>query len=432
MPWLSSFLAIPSCHPVNCSAKYKSPVTCVSPNEHREKVIDMLEQRAQRINFLGYVIVDSEDSTMLARTFHGCQEGFNYFIDYVCLSIIPFLEDIPPYATCIHETVWETLSDIGNNKFCEDDNRKNIKIVNKFDSVCKDHNALMPNYVPPDVIQLILDEVLPQPFVAIHRLTGINAWRSTSGEICSKHTKCKKYPQNHILFALDQVDVNIPHYVICERQVDDGIIPPKLPGALRIFSCGEHLIPFALTCDGKADCPKGADEQQCSYVCTGTLCFSHCPFPACTCHHLYYQCEKGGCVPFGKFCDNTHDCPLGDDEVGCRSAVTENYDNVTYGLVTHATKCTGRLLPCRNGIECYSIFAVCQYDTIAPTGQLSHCTDGTHLTAETACYHTVCLESYKCRLSYCIPLRKVCDGVIDCPNGDDEASCANITCPGLI
>ena len=33
-------------------------------------------------------------------------------------------------------------------------------------------------------------------------------------------------------------------------------------------------------------------------------------------------------------------------------------------------------------------------------------------------------------MSYCIPSRKVCDGVIDCPVGDDEAMCTNLRCPG--
>lgn len=38
---------------------------------------------------------------------------------------------------------------------------------------------------------------------------------------------------------------------------------------------------------------------------------------------------------------------------------------------------------------------------------------------------------YQCPDSYCLPMRKVCDGVKDCPLGHDEMQCDNYTCPGL-
>ena len=82
---------------------------------------------------------------------------------------------------------------------------------------------------------------------------------------------------------------------------------------------GTHLIAAALVCDSKPHCPSGKDEQNCSHVCTETLCFSQCAFPDCTCHEFYYQCQQGGCIPFDKFCNNIIECPLGDDEVGCDS-----------------------------------------------------------------------------------------------------------------
>jgi leucine-rich repeat-containing G protein-coupled receptor 8 len=50
----------------------------------------------------------------------------------------------------------------------------------------------------------------------------------------------------------------------------------------------------------------------------------------------------------------------------------------------------------------------------------------------TYCLHVDCQGHYKCRGSYCIPVRKVCDGVIDCPIGDDEHACADYICPGLM
>ena len=38
---------------------------------------------------------------------------------------------------------------------------------------------------------------------------------------------------------------------------------------------------------------------------------------------------------------------------------------------------------------------------------------------------------FKCRHSYCIDIVAICDGVIDCPESEDESSCLNIYCPGM-
>ncbi len=42
------------------------------------------------------------------------------------------------------------------------------------------------------------------------------------------------------------------------------------------------------------------------------------------------------------------------------------------------------------------------------------------------------LGMYKCKQSYCIPYRKVCDNVKDCTDGDDEDGCNNYTCVGML
>ena len=39
---------------------------------------------------------------------------------------------------------------------------------------------------------------------------------------------------------------------------------------------------------------------------------------------------------------------------------------------------------------------------------------------------------FKCPLTYCVPLRLVCDGSKDCPDGEDEDHCTDVTCPGLL
>ena len=39
---------------------------------------------------------------------------------------------------------------------------------------------------------------------------------------------------------------------------------------------------------------------------------------------------------------------------------------------------------------------------------------------------------FKCLTSYCIPTYLLCDGVQNCPNGEDEQSCERFTCAGLL
>lgn len=35
-----------------------------------------------------------------------------------------------------------------------------------------------------------------------------------------------------------------------------------------------------------------------------------------------------------------------------------------------------------------------------------------------------CRENYyKCKWSYCVSVENICDGIIHCPNGDDEINC---------
>ena len=69
----------------------------------------------------------------------------------------------------------------------------------------------------------------------------------------------------------------------------------------------------------------------------------------------------------------------------------------------------------------------CAFYELDIHGELMSCRNGAHLRK---CLHWSCQRSFKCRLSYCIPLRYVCNGVVDCPEGDDEEGCkADSPCP---
>ena len=48
------------------------------------------------------------------------------------------------------------------------------------------------------------------------------------------------------------------------------------------------------------------------------------------------------------------------------------------------------------------------------------------------CRPVLCVGMFKCRDYGCIRLSSMCDGHVDCPSAEDEYSCFNISCPGLI
>ena len=72
-----------------------------------------------------------------------------------------------------------------------------------------------------------------------------------------------------------------------------------------MFKCPKHYcIPWAYVCDGKWDCPQGADELINCQV--GRACKN------------MFKCGLSEiCIHIGDICDDNFDCPLGDDETFC-------------------------------------------------------------------------------------------------------------------
>ena len=96
----------------------------------------------------------------------------------------------------------------------------------------------------------------------------------------------------------------------------------------------------------------------------------------------------------------------------------------------HASNGDGTKLQCKSGDQVYDEQSICQYDTV--DDKLTYCEDGTHLGASGTCTDFACYQGYKCRNSYCIPIRKICDGRSDCPGQEDEYDCEDYTCPGHV
>ena len=78
--------------------------------------------------------------------------------------------------------------------------------------------------------------------------------------------------------------------------------------------------------------------------------------------------------------------------------------------------------------SCYPIEKSCLYD-YQRDGHMAYCRNGLHLRG---CQNQECSASYKCKRSYCIPPHRICNGVLDCPFGDDEAMCPVDSCENML
>ena len=240
-------------------------------------------------------------------------------------------------------------------------------------------------------------------------------------------------------------------YVVCSSQPAQPTCPPSY------VRCNSGCISEQLVCDGKVDCGKGEDEQNCTHLCDAVntppnYCQTKCHRGNCTCHELYFQCSSGGCIHSSKLCDGHANCINGEDESACfslmptpRTGDTRNdfipdeensSDEEIYVTVLRSVgeagvdTCSDVLqVPCLKGHPaCYSIHQRCLYDH-TEDGRLKYCGNGLHLLE---CEYFQCSGSFKCQHSYCVPTYKVCNGVQDCPYGDDEFACPVLACSNML
>jgi hypothetical protein len=219
-------------------------------------------------------------------------------------------------------------------------------------------------------------------------------------------------------WARDKEDASrYSFYLPCVTEPVASLMWDREP-PVSLYTCDDgSMIADALLCDGTMDCPGGGDERGCDEACS----------------MFQYRCQRGGaCVHYDKLCDATTHCPDGDDETFCQRRVVYPYFGVdTINAMSIPDLCdppSGDLLMCRNTLQCYPSSAICHYDHI--NGVMAYCKDGSHMGWGSYCEYVDCQGHYKCPWSYCVPVRKVCDGVSDCPNGDDERNCETYTCPG--
>ena len=191
---------------------------------------------------------------------------------------------------------------------------------------------------------------------------------------------------------------------------------------INMISCDDGSFKqMAYRCDGEIDCSGKNDEKKCSHICSTHInCNLKCTSPECTCTQMYHQCTLGGCVHQTFVCDGIVHCPADNsDELMCQYQLTKSTEknrlrNHGYSLCNSFSN------------ETYPNNEICLL-THDQYGVTEHCSDTEHLRF---CVDFSCPNHYKCLESYCIPLHLVCDGVKDCPTGQDEDHCGEFACHG--
>ncbi|KAL8578304.1 hypothetical protein ACOMHN_005695 [Nucella lapillus] len=193
-------------------------------------------------------------------------------------------------------------------------------------------------------------------------------------------------------------------------------VPPPPPS----FTCdtGTQRVPFAWVCDGRGDCRDESDEE-----------FCHLPEG---CGRLRFPCDGGWqCIDNRKKCDGHSDCSDGSDEASHLCSSNNKLDDPDLKLPTVLTTLPPPVLVDTNRhgyltlkvlgdryiqVSADHVTAINEIGVAAGGGSEDFftCPPDTH---------------FRCSL-FCMPVYLRCNGVADCPRGEDEASCESYQCPG--
>lgn len=331
-------------------------------------------------------------------------------------------------------------------------------------SLCREHNMT--------TVSTLEDELRTSGGLLNNVLTSFAFYGLRSVQI---NTTCLILVTQSIQCTPDQWTVKIDTNCMAQIEYTLCVEPAwKVVSCSRgQFECSDgSCILQSQVCDGLRQCLDGQDEQYC--WCTNhdiiiedfNFCYFNCSRPTCVCPPMYYQCAKGGCIQYTYVCDRIKHCIDGSDEFCdhynlnviqnntylsflCLSGLgipyvlfndlipdcpgNESEDEMQYIALKRSGSstnvCPFGTFPCVIGLSrCFNIYLICQYD-LDMLGNIMYCRNAAHLKH---CENITCTNSFKCPNSYCIPYRRVCDGMSDCSYGEDEQECESQICNGML
>ena len=190
--------------------------------------------------------------------------------------------------------------------------------------------------------------------------------------------------------------------------------------AIAMFVCerSRESLHYSLVCDHIQHCEDNTDEDFCH--------LSVCPVS-------WFRCRNGQCIETDKLCDEKSDCYDGSDEVCSKwpkyfelttlppAVLYVDDRGMPYLRQTNDSDvCPLTHFQCSQGF-CLPIYLRCNGVDDCPNRE-----------DEASCESYTCSGFYRCRGSkVCLHADHVCDGVFQCPQYDDELLCEKMACPDV-
>ncbi|CAI5437928.1 unnamed protein product [Caenorhabditis angaria] len=246
------------------------------------------------------------------------------------------------------------------------------------------------------------------------------------------------------------LDWKCDHVEDCENGRDErncNYIHECPPG---LMACGSgECVAHEFKCDGDQDCSDGADERHCqeseSHFINMLQVRHHAMIEHFRrfedrCDSPRFKCKSGQCISRDLVCDDSEDCLDGDDEAGCFIPHHQMFFSLSNASKPEEDKkekephCQSGYIACPDSSICLPTIFMCDGEEDCEDGSdEKNCNIDDHLDEED--FMTGNIEiiqnctaqgKFHCQavdgqLPTCIPMNATCNGIRECPNGDDES-----------